>query len=341
MWYQETGNLGDVVLSSRVRLARNIKSLPFTICATEEQQYKVIELCRDVITGGNSTLKDSIKFIDMDNMKDYEKQALAEKHLISPDMINSNKKRGLFLSNDRKISIMVNEEDHIRIQCMEAGFDLENCLNLANKIDDIIESGLEYGFDEQLGYLTCCPTNIGTGIRASAMVHLPTLVMTGYMDKIIQSLAKLGMTVRGIYGEGSKVMGNIFQVSNQVTLGVSEKETIQKLEKLVLEIVEKERAVRKALYEENKYLIEDKVMRAYGLLTQARILTNQETMSLLSDVRLGINLGLINDISLEKISGLMYKTLPANIVQNYNTLDANERDIKRAEITRENLQKLQ
>ena len=329
MWYTKTGKDGDVVLSSRVRLARNIKGIPFGSRMSDSQQTEVIERCSKALN--------SLKFIDLDKMSDIEKKSLIEQHLISADMLKNDRRKALLLNEDSSLSVMLGEEDHIRIQSMAAGFDLDKCLENANKIDDELESKVEYGFSEKFGYLTCCPTNVGTGMRASVMMQLTALVMSRKIESIISVLSKLGIAVRGIYGEGSKALGNIFQISNQVTLGVSEEETIQKLKQIVSELAEKEREAADMLYKENKFRFEDKIMRSLGILKNAVILTSEETMSLLSDVRLGINTGIIKNISLEDVNKTMYQVLPATIVKNYNLMAAEERDLKRAELVKEYL----
>ena len=197
MWYTESGSNSDVVLSSRIRLARNLKALPFPSRETAEQQTQIIE------TFKNTAANINLKFLDLNSMKDYEKQALAECHLISPQMMDNSIKRGLMISDDNSVCVLVNEEDHLRIQCMEAGFNIRKCFEAANKVDDAIEETSDYAFDSQFGYLTCCPTNLGTGMRASVMVHLPALTMSGNINSIIDSLSQLGMTVRGIFKSGN------------------------------------------------------------------------------------------------------------------------------------------
>lgn len=335
MWYQECGPESDVILSSRVRLARNIKGIPFPARANEDQQEQVLSACREAVQNSKDEIGAELKYIDLEKMEEYEKQALAERHLMSPQMIDNSVKRCLLLSDDNKISIMVNEEDHVRIQCMAAGFDMDECFEMANRIDDMMEEKLEYGFDEQFGYLTCCPTNVGTGLRASVMLHLPALVESGTISKISNSLSQLGLAVRGIYGEGSKAVGNIFQISNQVTLGTTEDEVIEKFKQVVTEVVEQERELRKRLFESQRYTLEDKLMRSYGILSKAVILSSNEAMKRLSDVRFGIYLGLITETDLEALNRITYEILPANIMKNYNILDAAERDLKRAELIRD------
>lgn len=329
MWYTETGKDSDVILSSRVRLARNLKGIPFPGRADEEAQQKVIDICRDAVE--NSELK----FIDIGVMKDYEKQAIAEQHIISPQMMDSKIKRGLLLNADSSESVLINEEDHLRIQCMAPGFDLEKCFENANRIDDMIEKSADYAFDSHFGYLTCCPTNLGTGMRASVMVHLPALTTSGNINTIIDSLSQLGMTVRGIFGEGSKATGNIYQISNQMTLGESEENILERFGQIVTEVIEKERELRTRIYEADKYRIEDKLMRSFGVLTNAVIMTSGEAMSRISDVRFGVELGIIKNVDLKMLNTVMYEVLPANIVKNYNITDPGERDLKRAELIKE------
>lgn len=339
MWYNEYGKDGDVVLSTRVRLARNIKDIPFPPYAKEKQQQEVIDKCKDALLSRENKAFEAmeLKFIDLADMKPYEKQAIAECHLISPQMINEDRKRALILSGDSRISIMLNEEDHMRIQCMEAGFELDKCFDTANDLDDYIEESVDYAFDNDFGYLTCCPTNVGTGLRASVMVHLPGYVLTGKFNELANSLIQLGLTVRGIYGEGSEGLGNIFQISNQVTLGVLEEDIIERLKQIVSEVVSNERELRQLLHKNDKYRIEDKVMRSYGTLRSAVVMTSKEAMKRLSDVRLGVALGIIKDVKYETLNEITYLSLPANIVKNYNTTNEFSRDLKRAEIIKERM----
>ena len=329
MWYTKFGNMGDVVLSSRVRLARNIEKTPYGSKMTEENRSQVIEMCK-------SALPD-MKFIDLSNMSQLERLALSECHLISPEIAASSDKCGILTIEPCNLCIMLCEEDHIRIQAMCEGLDLERCLNEAYKIDDKLDSTLPIAFDAKFGYLTCCPTNTGTGLRASVMVHLPALTESGNIDALVRSLTKHGITVRGIYGEGSAALGNIYQISNQITMGISEEETIEKLNQVINEIIQKEREVGQQLYAANRYRLEDRIMRGKGILENSRFMTSKEAMNLLSDVRWGINLGIIQDINLETLADAMYKTLPANIAKTYNLTNADERDLKRSEVLRKTI----
>jgi protein arginine kinase len=337
MWYREYGTDGDVVLSSRVRLARNIQGIPFPRRTNEEQQEQVLSLCKDAMLKSENDWSKSISYIDLSLMEDYEKQAIAEKHIISPQMMENNRKRGILLSGDNKISILLNEEDHIRIQVMEAGFELEQCFQEANRVDDWMEQTVDYAFDEQIGYLTCCPTNAGTGMRASVMVHLPALTMSGTINRVIDSLNQLGVTVRGIFGEGSKATGHIYQISNQLTLGAAEEDIIEKFKQIITEVIAKEREMRQRLYQTDKFRLEDRLMRSYGILRHAVILTSGEAMKCLSDVRLAVDLGLITDLKPEILNAVTYEILPANIMKEYNLANPADRDLKRAEIVRERM----
>ncbi len=329
MWYTESGNNSDVVLSSRIRLARNFKGIPFPSKETPDQQGEVIDICK------NAAPDLDLRFVDLNSMKDYEKQALAECHLISPQMMDDSIKRGLLLSDDNSVCVLINEEDHLRIQCMEAGFDIRKCFEAANNVDDAIEANTDYAFDSQFGYLTCCPTNLGTGLRASVMVHLPALSISGNINSIIDSLSQLGMTVRGIFGEGSKATGNLYQISNQETLGETEEAIIERFEQIINEVIEKEREIRKHIYENDKFRLQDKLMRSFGILTNAVILSSKEAMTRLSDVRFAVELGIIDNIDYKKLNTATYSILPANIIKNYNILNASDRDLKRAELIKE------
>ena len=326
MWYIDFGPSGDVVLSSRVRLARNIANLPFGDRMSDLQKDEVVEKCKNAIP--------NLKYIDLKAMSHEEKTALAECHIISPNMVKNQGRPALLTSDDCTVSVLLNEEDHIRIQAMAPGFNLDECLEKANEADNKIEESVDYSFDETFGYLTCCPTNTGTGMRASVMLHLPALTESGRMEGIVRSISKIGLTVRGIFGEGSKAAGNIYQISNQVTLGVSEQEIIERLKQVTNEIIMQERDLGLKMYNENKFRVEDRIMRSLGVLSNAVIMTSGEAMNLISDVRWGVNMGIIKNINLTKINELIYEILPGGIVKKYNLTDANERDLKRAEILR-------
>ncbi len=269
-----------------------------------------------------------------------DRLTLVEKHLISPQLINENKHSGVWLNDNESTSIMINEEDHIRIQVVLPSLQLEEGFKRADEIDNFLESKLEYGFNEQKGFLTACPTNVGTGLRASIMLHLPALVYTKQINRILGAVSQLGLAVRGIYGEGSESLGNILQISNQVTLGQSETEIIDNLKRVTKQIIDHENNSRQYLIEENKINIKDKVCRAYGILANAYTITSKEALELLSYVKLGVDLKIIDNIKPEFFKQLIVITRPGFLQKLYGQqLNTEVRDIKRAEVIREILAK--
>lgn len=338
-WFEDNGPEGDVVISSRIRLARNFDDLPFPDIMSIEQAQLSVKRCRQALIDSGSALSPELDLIDLSKMDNVGRQALVEKHLMSPDLAKNYDKGALIIKKDYAISIMINEEDHIRIQCFSAGLNLEETWNLADKVDDLLEENVSYAFDREFGYITSCPTNVGTGMRVSVMMHLPALVKTGNMNNVIENIAKLGVTVRGIYGEGSQALGDIFQISNQVTIGRSEKDIIGNIKGLATELINAERSTRDALMQNSRVQVEDIVWRAYGLLTNARVLSSDEALKLLSDVRMGVNMGII-DIPLTVLNKLLVMTRPANLQIVYKTeLEPYERDFKRAEYVKKILKK--
>ncbi len=268
---------------------------------------------------------------------------MMEKHIISPFFVKVKWPAYLILSKDEALSIMVNEEDHIRIQSMASGMNLQKALDEANRMDDLFEEKVVYAFDQNLGYLTACPTNLGTGLRASYMIHVPALETTGQLQFILDAIGKFGLTVRGIYGEGTDALGSVFQISNQVTLGQTENEIIENLTSVTKQIVEQELIVRNKLLNDKRTRFEDAVYRSFGILSHARMITSKEAMTLLSDMKLGIELGIIKTKNNEKINiyNLMAKIQPANLqIMHNKNLNVDERDIARAEYIRENLPEL-
>lgn len=337
-WMSGEGPDSDIVLSSRVRLARNVRQYPFPMLATDSQGKDVINQVEGVMaTEDFQALGDYEKLI-LNDMSGLEKRVLVEKHLISPHLATEARNGAVVLSDNEAISIMVNEEDHLRIQCLYPGFQLHEAWRMANQMDDVFEGYLEFAFDERRGYLTSCPTNVGTGIRASVMMHLPALVLTQQMNRILNAISQIGLVVRGIYGEGSEVAGNLFQISNQITLGHTEEEIIANLYSVTKQIIDHERAARRTLLEQNKTQIEDKLCRSYGILANARILESKEAASRLSDLRLAIDLGLITDISPQIINELMVLIQPG-FLQMYSGQDLTpeQRDVRRAKLIRERL----
>lgn len=267
-----------------------------------------------------------------------DKEILVEKHLISPQLTNPKRQGAVVLSEDETVSIMINEEDHIRIQCIFPGLQLEEALKQANEVDNILEKELPYAFDEQFGYLTSCPSNTGTGMRASVMMHLPALTMTKQMNKIMPAISRLGIVVRGSYGEGSKALGNVYQVSNQVTLGKTEEEILEELSNVTARLIAHERQARKNLLEKSRTALEDRLYRSLGTLVYARLLQSGEAAKCLSDVRLGVDLGLIEGVDVSIMNELMIFMQPGFLQQYANSeLTQEERDIFRAKLFRERL----
>ncbi|WP_026673466.1 protein arginine kinase [Alkalihalobacterium bogoriense] len=336
-WMKKNGPDSDIVLSSRIRLARNLKENTFPMLASMEESRTIVdtvskEMLKSESPGG------VLELLTMDDMKANEKKVLVEKHLISPQLANESKHGAVLLSEDESISVMVNEEDHLRIQCLFSGFQLAEGLAFANDLDDWIESKLTYAFDEKHGYLTSCPTNVGTGIRASVMMHLPALVLTQQLSRILPAINQLGLVVRGIYGEGSEALGNLFQISNQITLGKSEEDIVEDLAGVVSQLIQKERAARELVMQSSKLQVEDRVHRSYGILAFSRIIESKEAAQRLSDVRLGIDLGLLKGVSGNILNELMILTQPGFLQQFAGeTLSPDQRDERRAALIRQRL----
>lgn len=335
-WLDDSGAENDVVISSRVRIARNLENFKFPQIMSRQEAEDISLKILNVAKKTDSF--NDYKFYRLNDLSVLEKNVFIEEHLISPNLVQNQEKASFLLKNDESVTIMINEEDHLRIQCLSSGLNLEELWSTANNIDDILEESLDFAFDEKFGYLTSCPTNTGTGMRASVMIHLPSLVFTGYMNNIYQALSQIGLTVRGLYGEGTSALGNIFQISNQTTLGETEEEIIQKLKNVIIQIADKEREVRNKLLNTRQIEIEDKVFRSMGILKYSRILSSKEAMSLLSDVKMGIEMGIIKDIQSKEINKLMILIQPASLQKYFGTdLTAENRDIKRAELIRERI----
>ncbi len=323
-----------IVLTSRIRLARNLKNYKFPLKMDLEESNKVVEEVKNAVDRQNL----NYKITYMRDLSEVEKNVMVEKHLISPALAEKKETGAFLLSGDEKVSIMLNEEDHIRIQTLGTGMSLKECWEISNKIDDVLEGEVDYAFDRELGYVTACPTNIGTGMRASVMVHLPALSITNQIEKLLIGISQLGVAVRGVYGEGTKSMGHLYQISNQGTLGASEETLIDKISQIVAQIVEKEERMRAHLKKNNLYEIEDDCYRAYGLLTNARRMPTEEAMKLLSLLKLGKEMEIIDKAKDKDIYRLMVKIQPNNILSSTDTeLTGKERDKMRAEIIRNEL----
>ncbi|WP_312701034.1 protein arginine kinase [Sedimentibacter sp.] len=322
--------MDNIVVTSRIRLARNLKNYKFPVKITSEEAEKVVQEVDNAIKRINL----NYELTYMKDLNSTEKSALVENHLISPAL--AEKERAAFLlSQDKKVSIMLNEEDHIRIQTLSPGLSLKECWDLSNKIDDVIEESVDYAFDTELGYVTSCPTNIGTGMRASVMVHLPALSITNQIEKLLYGVSQLGVAVRGVYGEGTKSIGHLYQISNQGTLGAGEETLIEKITQIVNQIIEKEVRLREHLKKNNYDEIEDEVYRAYGLMTNARRMTAEESMKLLSILKLGKEMDIIELSRDMDVYRLMTMVQPSNIALKAGSgLSPRERDKYRADILR-------
>lgn len=331
-WYIEKGDQGDIVLSTRIRLARNIDDYPFPAKLDVAGRNKVNSLIKSVLFENDS--KD-FSYIEMKNLSRIQAVSLAERHLISPEFASKNDGSALVLSADESVSIMLCEEDHIRLQVMKAGLALEEAFDIADKLDNMLGAKINYAFDERIGYLTQCPTNLGTAMRASVMLHLPALTRCGQMTKLANTVSKLGLTIRGAYGEGSQPKGDIYQISNQITLGITEETAIANLKSIVLQLVAQERAAAAEIIKNPAE--EDKMFRALGILKNARLLSTDEFMELISLVRLGTARGMF-DISIEKINELIVSMQPATVsAANADATTPAARDAVRAQNVREAL----
>lgn len=320
----------DVVISTRIRLARNLSGIPFPSRMTDKQREELKQKVKTTICESNTPFSKSLKFIDIAAVPENELGAMVERHVISPEFAQSRKSRAIILSDDESISIMIGEEDHIRIQVILSGLQLEKAYDIAERLDTLLYDSLHFAFDENLGYLTECPTNLGTGLRASVMLHLPTTEAAGEISALSDTVAKIGFTVRGMYGEGSKSAASLYQVSNQITLGISEKNALDNLKIITTQLIEKERTARAGL---DRLRAEDSVYRALGTLKSCRILDSGEMMKLLSRIKLGISMGILN----EEIDPIILLTLgqPHSLMKKYGEMSAGERDICRANLMRE------
>ncbi len=331
-WYKNKGNEGDIVLSTRVRLARNLSEYPFPARLDENQKKAIGNTVKEILVDEGSF---DLDFIDMSELTASETVSLAEKHLISPEFASDTVGRSLLLSKDEDISIMICEEDHIRIQTVYPGLSLSEAFETALKIDEALEDKIAFAFDEGLGYLTQCPTNIGTALRASVMLHLPALSKKGAMQRLSTTVAKLGLTLRGSYGEGSEISGDIYQLSNQVTLGISEEAAIKNLNSIAIQIITQEKQARAVLIKDEDYL--DKIYRACGILKSAYKLTSKELMNLISYVRVGVSEGIL-DIPAEKLRALTVLLQPATLNTSVGkVLTQTQRDVLRSQKIREEL----
>lgn len=327
-WYLEDGKDSDVVVSSRVRIARNIAGKKFVSTASDEELKDVL------MTIKNSNIDSDLHFINLSDLDELMQNSLVEKRVISRDLLEM-KETGILLNDAEDISIMINEEDHLRIQVMKPGFNLDEALSDTIKVDEKISSKINYAYNDKYGFLTACPTNLGTGLRASVMLHLPALRLTGKIEKVLEVVNKVNLNVRGVYGEGTEAIGDLYQVSNKISLGVTEEEIVENVKLIVQKLIEQERKAREYLKSQGE-TFEDRVGRTYGNLVYARKMTYSECAKLISIVRLGISMGIITEIDNKKLNKISILTKPATL-QKYlkKELSAEERDIERAKVIKQ------
>lgn len=332
-WLKGTGPESDIVMSTRIRLARNLADFPFASRASENDRAEIERILRERLLA--SELAADCACVDVAKLPALDRQFLVERQLISRELADGSGARSVVFDGHEQFSLMINEEDHLRLQVMHSGLDLEGTWEQINSLDDQIESQVRYAFNDRLGYLTACPTNVGTGMRVSVLVHLPALVMTRQIEKVFRSLQKINLAVRGLYGEGSQAMGDFYQISNQITLGRRETELVKQVGDVLPVILEYERQARQVLIRENHEHLHDRVSRAYGILRTAQTISSEETMHLLSSVRMGVNLRLIDDLALPQVNQMFIHTQPAHLQKlSGETLETAQRNAERARYLR-------
>lgn len=337
-WFAGSSDIvSEVVISSRIRLARNVAGYEFLTCLSAERQKQLQDRLKEVLL--SIDLGKNICCIDIDHASEVERSLLTERHLISRRHATGKGPRSVVLAEDESFTAMINEEDHLRMQVYAAGLQLVSCWQQIDRIDNLIEEKISYAFDGRFGYLTACPTNLGTGIRVSVMLHLPALKMTGQIEKFLSAARNCDLAVRGLFGEGTDAVGDFFQLSNQITLGRSEIQIIESFSSVIVpKIIAYEIEARNALLEKKPHALDDKIQRALGVLRSACLISSQEALFLLSNVRLGVNLGRVKDINLSTINELFMLTQPAHLqIRAGKMLDADQRDTLRAEVIRTKL----
>jgi protein arginine kinase len=335
-WLRGNGPNADIVMSSRTRLARNIEKVPFSNWADNSRQEEILVQVKEAAEKID-LLKGSTFFM-LKDLSEVDRLLLVERHLMSPEHAKDVEYKGLIVDPKETVSIMINEEDHLRIQVLRSGLNLRECWRIIDEIDTEFSKLIPYAYSAKWGFLTACPTNAGTGLRGSVMFHLPALVFSGQINKILQAIAKLGLNIRGLYGEGTEATGNIFQLSNQSSMGMTEDDLIDNIDRIINQTVFREEATRKSLIAKNKEALVDRVSRAYGTLKSAHIISSIETVTLLSAIRLGVDLGIIRNLDRKMVNELFILTQPAHLQKlEGKVLTSNERDVKRADIIREKL----
>jgi len=334
-WLSSAAGDGDIVISSRARLARNMEGFPFLSRATDDDRKRVVDA---VVSAVEQAGFSDMAYVDLAEASSLDRLFLVERHLISKELAGGSGLRGVAFGRDEALSILVNEEDHLRMQALRPGLALEQTYDEVNRLDDSIEKHLAYAFSPRYGYLTACPTNVGTGLRVSLMVHLPALGYMKQIEKVFQAISKIGLAVRGLYGEGTQALGDFYQISNQVTLGRTETDLIDDLARAIPKIVEYEQRTRETWIDEDRNLLEDRVMRALGMLIHARRISSEEMMDHLSAVRMGVNLGVVDRCGLDTLNELFFLTQPAHLQKTEGKkLGPTERDVARAAFIRRRL----
>ncbi len=330
-WYYQSGKESDVVMSTRIKISRNIAGIPFVARFNNLQARSILNKLEQAITPANYGLK----MFNLKNIDDLTRKSLAEKHIVTPKYINSDiENKAILINDDENICIMLNEKEHLEIQVLASGLELENSLSLAMEIEDKLDRELKFSYNEKYGYLTSSPTNLGTGLRASAIVHLPGLTKTQNISKMLEAVNNLGMNIRSVYNDENRAKSNMYQISNKQTLGISEKDIVKNLKAILDKIIEQERLARKILTK-NEIELEDKLYRSYGIMANARKISSDEMTKLISDVRLGVDMGIINEMTDLKVNKLEILSKPANLQKYFGeNLDIFDRDIKRAELVK-------
>ncbi len=329
--------VNDIAISTRIRLARNVMSLPFPARASDEITAEVNEQVKHALLGNEALAGYGFHYTDLDNLTEQQRLSFVERHLISPDL-GKYSNAGVVINEDQTLSIMINEEDHIRLQCILPGFTLHEAFDIANEIDEMIQQTVDYAFNDKYGFATCCPTNLGTAMRAGVMLHIPAIILKSELGIIVSMANKYGLAVRGIYGEGSSALGDLFQISNQNSLGLSEDEIIKNIHAVTKEIIKMERSARNNLLIENEDQLKDSISRAYGILTNAHMITTKEAMKLLSLLRMGVDINIIENIPVDILNQLMINIQPATLALEHSAVgDVKSREIRRAEYIKDML----
>jgi|TARA_B100000519_G_scaffold108846_2_gene94312 protein arginine kinase len=337
-WLKGSGPESDIVISSRIRLARNLADFPFIRKCSDTDRMEIETTLHKAVAKIDSW-QERVEYVDVSDLSELDRQFLMERQLISREHSEGSGARSVAIDSSEQFSLMINEEDHLRIQVMQSGFDLHTSYDFIDQIDNLIEQNVNFAFHARLGYLTACPTNVGTGMRVSVMLHLPALVMTREIDRVLRSMTKINLAVRGLYGEGSQAMGDFYQISNQVTLGRSERDLIDQISEVVPVIIEYERNAREFLKQESRNELNDKVKRALGILNSAESISSEETMHLLSSVRMGVNLGILDNVQIPTINKLFIHTQPAHLQKLHGMeLSSADRNAARAQHLRRSLQ---